>query len=62
MDTSFDEKKALDLFQKKRTNIKKNKTSEKGSIYRRVNDTGKYRNNARNFQYDYEEDFYEPEK
>lgn len=57
---SFDENKAMDLLIKKRHNRKTTSKSKKTSKYRRVNDDGKFRNNARNFQFDYEEDYYEP--
>lgn len=57
---SFDENKAMDLLVKKRFNNKKAKVSSKTSKYKRVNDNSQFRNNARNFQYDYEEDYYEP--
>ncbi|MBC2576630.1 hypothetical protein [Peptostreptococcus canis] len=60
MDNFYDENKALDLITKKKFNKKKINISKKGSRYKRVNDNSVYRNNARNFQYDYEEDFYEP--
>lgn len=60
--SDFDENKALDLLIKKRHNNKKLKASSKTSRYKRVNDSSQFRNNARNFQYDYEEDYYEPEK
>lgn len=56
----YDENKAMDLFVKKRHNNKKTKASKKNSIYKRVNNDGVFRNNARNFEFDYEEDFYEP--
>lgn len=56
----FDENKAMDLLIKKRNNKKKTDLSKKNSRYKRVNDSSEYRNNSRNFQYDYEEDFYEP--
>lgn len=57
----FDENKAMDLLVKKRHNKKIISKSKITSKYRRVNDDGKFRNNARNFQFDYEEDYYEPE-
>lgn len=56
----FDENKAMNLLIKKRHNKKITKASSKNSRYKRVNDNGVYRNNAKNFQYDYEEDYYEP--
>ena len=56
----FDENKAMNLLIKKRHNKKTVKSSGRTSKYKRVNDNGVYRNNARNFQYDYEEDYYEP--
>ncbi len=57
---AYDENKAMDLLIKKRHNKKKIGARNKTSRYKRVNDRSVYRNNARNFQYDYEEDFYEP--
>lgn len=54
----FDEKKAMDILKKKRVNKPSKKKAYKGK-YRNVE--GAYRNNAKNYQYDYEEDFYEPE-
>lgn len=58
---SYDENKAMDLLTKKRhNNKKKTGAKSKTSRYKRVNDNSVYRNNARNFQYDYEEDYYEP--
>lgn len=57
---TYDENKALDLITKKRHNKKKTSSSKKNSRYKRVNDTSVYRNNARNFEFDYEEDYYEP--
>lgn len=58
--SEFDENKAMGLFVKKWHNQKKSRTSKKNSAYRRVNDRGVYRNNAKAFEFDYEEDFYEP--
>ena len=48
MAKEYDENNALGLVVKKT------------SRYKRVNDTSVFRNNARNFQFDYEEDYYEP--
>ena len=56
----FDENKAMNLLIKKRHNKKTTKSSRKNSKYKRVNDNSVYRNNSRHFQYDYEEDYYEP--
>lgn len=56
----YDENKAMDLLIKKRHNKKKINAKKKTSRYKRVNDNSVYRNNARYFQYDYEEDYYEP--
>lgn len=58
----FDENKAMDLLLKKRHNKRKTGPSKKSSRYKRVNDSGSFRNNARHFQFDYEEDYYEPGK
>jgi len=58
----FDENRAMSLITKKRHNKKKVGASSKSSRYKRVNDRSPYRNNARHFQFDYEEDYYEPEK
>ena len=60
MAKEYDENKALGLVVKKRHNQTKASKSGKTSIYKRVNDTSVFRNNARNFQFDYEEDYYEP--
>ncbi len=57
---SYDENKATDLLIKKRHNKKKVGAAKKNSRYKRVNDNSSFRNNARHFQYDYEEDYYEP--
>lgn len=62
MDNNFDENKAMDLLKKKLHNTPRKKKILKDSKYKRVNDSGAYRNNARHFQFDYEEDFYEPNK
>lgn len=56
----YDENRAMDLLVKKRHNKKKASAKDKTSRYKRVNDNSVYRNNARHFQYDYEEDYYEP--
>lgn len=60
MANEYDENKALGLVVKKRHNQTRAKKSGRTSRYKRVNDTSVFRNNARNFQYDYEEDYYEP--
>lgn len=60
MAKEYDENKALGLVVKKRHNHTKASKSGKTSRYKRVNDTSVFRNNARNFQFDYEEDYYEP--
>ena len=62
MANGFDENKALGLMGKKRHNHTKTKKVARTSRYKRVNDTSVFRNNARNFQYDYEEDYYEPRR
>ena len=53
----FDEGKAMNLLKKKRVNKPKKRASKKK--YKNIE--GAYRNNVKNYQYDYEEDFYEPE-
>lgn len=60
MAKEYDENKALELVVKKRRNQTKASKLGKTSRYKRVNDTSVFRNNARNFQFDYEEDYYEP--
>lgn len=60
MANEYDENKALGLVVKKRHNQTRAKKSGRTSRYKRINDTSVFRNNARNFQYDYEEDYYEP--
>ena len=60
MAKEYDENTALGLVVKKRHNQTKASKSGKTSRYKRVNDTSVFRNNARNFQFDYEEDYYEP--
>jgi hypothetical protein len=60
MAKEYDENKALGLVIKKRHNQTKASKLGKTSRYKRVNDTSVFRNNARNFQFDYEEDYYEP--
>lgn len=60
MAKEYDENKALGLVVKKRHNKTKVSKLGKTSRYKRVNDTSVFRNNARNFQFDYEEDYYEP--
>ncbi len=60
MAKEYDENKALGLVVKKRHNRTKASKLGKTSRYKRVNDTSVFRNNARNFQFDYEEDYYEP--
>ena len=60
MAKEYDENKALGLVVKKRHNQTKESKLGKTSRYKRVNDTSVFRNNARNFQFDYEEDYYEP--
>lgn len=60
MAKEYDENKALGLVVKKRHNRTKTSKLGKTSRYKRVNDTSVFRNNARNFQFDYEEDYYEP--
>ena len=60
MAEEYDENKALELVVKTRHNQTKASKLGKTSRYKRVNDTSVFRNNARNFQFDYEEDYYEP--
>lgn len=59
---NFDENRAMNLLTKKHQNSSKKKSKLKDSKFKRVNDSGVYRNNARHFQFDYEEDYYEPNR
>ncbi len=54
----FDEGLAMDIITKKRVNKPKQIASSKKKY---KNFVGYFRNNAKNYQYDYEEDYYEPE-
>ncbi|WAW14948.1 hypothetical protein [Peptostreptococcus equinus] len=59
---NFDENRAMNLLTKKHQNSSEKKSKLKDSKFKRVNDSGVYRNNARHFQFDYEEDYYEPNR